>query len=194
MRAKSSDLRLSAIVTMLLLIAAPGRAQDQHANPGLQADALPCYHRELEGLAFLEGDWAVTLSTRLADGKWEDTTATSQIKRDLGGCLLVERFAGTRQTRPFQVLSLFAFDIHSKLFQQTLTDSEHGLLALYQGQKSQSEVTFELELIRDDGSKWTVRRVYSAVTRNSFTVENKHSQDGGKTWAVVVKARYSRKS
>ena len=135
----------------------------------------------------------VALSTRLGDGQWEDTSATSEIKRDLQGCLLSERLAGSRQKRPFHVWSLFAFDNHSKLLQQVLTDSEHGLLSMFQGGKNQDEVDFDLPLTRDDGSKWLVRRSYFAVTQNSFTVENKHSQDGGKSWRVVVKARYVRK-
>jgi len=90
----------------------------------------PCYHKEFEDLVFVEGDWEVKLSTRSPDGKWEETTGVSQIRRDLDGCLLMERFLGSRQKRTFHMLNLFAFDNNSKLLQESLTDSEHGLLAL----------------------------------------------------------------
>ena len=193
MRTKISGLALKAIVVVLVLITGTAWAQNPPTAEPPAGNTLPCYHKEVEDLGFLEGDWNVTLSTRLGDGQWEESMATSQIRRDLGGCLFMERFSGSRQKRPFQVLSLFAFDNHSKLFQQSLTDSEHGLLALYQGRKIEGEVLFDLPLIRDDGTRVTVRRAYSAVTRNSFTVENKHSPDGGKTWLIVVTARYGRK-
>lgn len=187
---KAGTLSLQLIIVWFMLTSVAW-AQNPHRRE--EPEASPCYHKELEDLAFLEGNWTVALSTRLGDGQWENTSATSEIKRDLHGCLLSERLAGSRQKRPFHVLSLFAFDNHSKLLQQVLTDSEHGLLALYQGGKNQDEVDFDLPLTRDDGSKWLVRRAYFAVTQDSFTVENKHSQDGGKTWRVVVKARYVRK-
>jgi hypothetical protein len=185
-----ADMLSLQLAIVWLMVAGVAAAQNTPQPETANVEASPCYHKELEDLAFLEGNWTVALSTRLGDGQWEDTSATSEIKRDLRGCLLSERLAGSRQKRPFHVLSLFAFDNHSKLLQQVLTDSEHGLLALYQGRRNQEELVFDLPLIRDDGTKWIVRRAYFAVTPNSFSVENRHSQDEGKTWRVVVKARY----
>jgi hypothetical protein len=168
------------------------RSQQPPATRHNSPDA-PCHHQELEEFAFLEGVWEVKLNNRLGDGKWEESTATSQIKRDLSGCVLMERLLGSRENRPFHVLSLFAFDNNSKRLQYLLSDSEHGLLALYQGRKTGNEILLDLEFVSDDGRKVTVRRAYSEIKKDSFSLESKHSRDGGKSWLTVMRARYARK-
>jgi len=55
------------------------------------------------------------------------------------------------------------------------------------------EILLDLDLIHADGTKTTVRRAYFDITNDSFTLENRRSEDGGKTWLIVTKARYSRK-
>ena len=49
-----------------------------------------------DAFAFLAGDWDVASRYRNADGEWEETTAQATITPDMGGCLLMERFRGTR--------------------------------------------------------------------------------------------------
>ena len=181
-----------AAISLFLLNFQAARPQPPSTTQQNNLDA-PCHHQEFEEFAFLEGDWEVKLNNRFGDGKWEETTATSQIKRDLSGCILIERLLGSRENRPFQVLSLFAFDNNSKRLQYLLSDSEHGLLALYQGRKTGSEILLDLEFVREDGSKVTVRRAYSEIKKDSFSLESKHSRDGGKSWLTVMRARYGRK-
>lgn len=178
-----------AVLVLFLEGRIPQQLTHAQASPG---NVSPCYHQEFSEFSFLEGDWEVKLNSRLGDGKWEETTATSQIKRDLSGCILIERLLGSREDRPFHVLSLFAFDNNSKRLQYLLSDSEHGLLALYQGRKLGGEILLDLELVRDDGSKVTVRRSYSEIKKDSFSLESKHSRDGGKSWLTVMRAHYRR--
>ena len=64
---------------------------------------------------------------------------------------------------------------------------------MYQGRKMGGEILLDLELIHADGTKALVRRAYFEITNNSFTLENRRSEDEGKTWLIVTKARYSRK-
>ena len=112
----------------------------------------PCYHKELDDWTFLEGKWTVHVSARLAaNGPWEETEASAEIKRDLNGCLLSERFTGTRQGRPFQALSLFAWNDNSKTLQQVFSDSEHGPLVFYQGRKNGAEILVDLDWKLPDG-------------------------------------------
>ena len=182
------------LAVAVLVLFSEGRITRQltHAQAS-EGSVPPCYHQEFSEFSFLEGDWEVKLNSRLGDGKWEETTATSQIKRDLSGCILIERLLGSRQNRPFHVLSLFAFDNNSKRLQYLLSDSEHGLLALFQGRKFGGEILLELELVRGDGTRVTIRRSYSEIKKDSFSLENKHSGDGGKSWLTVMRAQYGRK-
>ncbi|MEK6333677.1 MAG: DUF1579 family protein [Acidobacteriota bacterium] len=182
------------IAVAVLVLFSEGRIAPQltHAQ-AYEGNVPPCYHQEFRDFSFLEGDWEVKLNSRLGDGKWEETTATSQIKRDLAGCILIERLLGSRQTRPFHVLSLFAFDNNSKRLQYLLSDSEHGLLALFQGRKLGGEILLDLELVRGDGTKVTIRRTYSEIKKDSFSLEGQHSGDGGKSWLTVMRAQYGRK-
>jgi len=191
----TTTVSLCVIGAFLLLIPKNELARSQQSPSVLRAQrsALPCYHKEFDDFAFLEGDWEVKLNSRFGDGQWEESKATSQIKRDLSGCILMERLIGLRQGRPFHVLSIFAFDNNSKRLQYLLSDSEHGLLALYQGRKFRDELVLNQECVRDDGTKVTIRRAYSEISNDSFTLESKHSRDAGKTWLTVMKARYGRK-
>jgi uncharacterized protein DUF1579 len=188
----NKGLWLVLILLLFVLETGSGRSQQLRMTPAPQ-NRPPCYHNDFAEFAFLQGDWDVKLNSRLGDGRWEETVAASQIKPDLAGCLLTERLVGSREGRPFHVLSLFAFDNNSKRLQCVLSDSDHGLLALFQGRKLASEIVLDMELTRDDGSKVTIRRAYSEITKDSFTLESKHSRDNRTTWLTVMKARYSRK-
>lgn len=161
--------------------------------PMQQGQQAACYHKELDDWAFLEGDWTVRTNTRLsANGPWEQATASAQIKRDLQGCLLTERFNGTRQGRPFQALSLFAWNSNSQRLQQVFSDSEHGPLVFYEGAKNHAEILVDLDWKLPDGRSVKLRRAYFNFTKDSFTLESRRSTDCGKTWDTTGRAEYQR--
>jgi hypothetical protein len=166
--------------------------QQAHASPGRQENPVPCLHKEREALDFLMGDWNVEANVRLGDGKWEHSSATSQIKPDLSGCLLSERFTGTRNGHAFTALALMAFNNTSKKLQRLWSDSEHGLLILYDGNRSENEIILETEILLD-GRSVKLRNSYLEITGNSFNLESARSTDGGKTWITVTRLRYTRK-
>jgi hypothetical protein len=157
-----------------------------------QQNAPPCYHKEFASLDFLIGDWVVEVNGRSADGYWEQSSATSQIKADLSGCLLNERFAGSRDGRPFSALGIMGYNSVSGKLQRVWSDSEHGLLILYEGHRNGGEMILETEILLD-GKRVKLRNAYLEITGDSFRFESGRSHDGGKTWITVSKLKYRRK-
>ncbi len=133
------------------------------------------------------------METRLADGRWETTSGSSSITRDLSGCLLTERLSSTRGGRAFEALAHFGFDNNSHLLQEMLSDSEHGLLALFQGPSAAGEIKLDLTLLQPGGLKVIVRRNFSDIASNSFRLESRRSTDDGQTWTTVTRVGYTRR-
>jgi hypothetical protein len=166
--------------------------QQAHASAFHQENIAPCYHKERDALDFLIGDWNVEANVRLADGTWEHSSASSQIKPDLSGCLLSERFTGTRAGHIFSALALMAFNNTNKTLQRLWSDSEHGLLVMYEGNRSGDEIIMETEILLD-GKTVKLRNAYLAISARSFSLESGRSTDGGKSWITVTRLRYTRK-
>ena len=160
--------------------------------PTHQNNTPPCYHKEREAIDFLTGDWNVESSVRSGDGTWEQTSATSQIKPDLSGCLLNERFTGTRGGHAFSALALMSFNNTSKKLQRVWSDSEHGLLVMYEGNRNGNEIIMETEILLD-GKTVKLRNAYLGISENAFSLESARSTDGGKTWITVTRLRYKRR-
>ncbi|HEV7643203.1 MAG TPA: DUF1579 family protein [Pyrinomonadaceae bacterium] len=162
------------------------------ASSAFSQNTAPCYHQEFEALRFLEGNWEVESNTKSGDGKWEKTKAVSQIGPELSGCLLKEQFSGSRSGRPFNILALIAYNGTSKKMQRAWSDSEHGLLILYDGEKTgdQMILTTAIDL---DGKKVLLRIAYTEIKNDSFKVESGRSHDEGKTWITTSTLLYKRK-
>ena len=160
-------------------------------SPGQQNQA-PCFHKELGDIEFLIGDWTVEANVRLGDDKWEPSSAASRISPDLSGCLLNERFTGTRAGHAFSAIAMMGFNSTTGRLQRMWSDSEHGLLIIYEGKRNGNEMILETE-VQLDGRKVKLRNSYLAITRNSFRLESGRSVDDGKTWITVTKLEYTRK-
>jgi len=167
-------------------------SEQAHASALHQQNIAPCYHKEREAIDFLIGDWKVDSNVRLADGMWEHSSATSQIKPDLSGCLLSERFTGTRAGHTSTALALMAFNNTSKKLQRAWSDSEHGLLVTYEGSRTGNEIILETDILLD-GKTVKLRNAYLEISGSSFNLESGRSTDGGKSWVTVMRLRYTRK-
>lgn len=184
-----SLLLLSLTLQLVIATYAPKQVAGFQAAP---QNTAPCYHKEREAIDFLIGDWKVDANVRLADGTWEHSSATSQIKPDLSGCLLSERFEGTRAGHTFTALALMAFNNTSKKLQRAWSDSEHGLLVTYEGNRTGNEIILETDILLD-GKTVKLRNAYLDISGSSFNLESGRSTDGGKSWITVTRLRYTRK-
>ena len=72
------------------------------------------------------------------------------------------------------------------------SDSEHGLLVMYEGTRSGNELIMETEILLD-GKSVKLRNAYLQITETGFSLESGRSTDGGKTWITVTRLRYKRK-
>ena len=166
--------------------------QPAFAIAAVRQNLSPCYHKELDSLGFLAGDWIVEANVKTGDDKWEQSSATSQIKPDLSGCLFVERFAGSRAGHSFSSLGIMGFNSVSGKLQRVWSDSEHGILILYEGHRNGKEMILYSEVVLN-GNRVKLRHAYLDITRDSFRLESARSQDDGKTWITVSKLQYQRK-
>jgi hypothetical protein len=181
---------LAFIFANLFLIIITGVILSANAQ---QQNTSPCYHKELDGLDFLVGDWVIDANARLADGRWEQGPASSQIKRELSQCLLDERFNGSRTGRPFSALGIMGFNSVSGKLQKVWSDSEHGVLILYEGVRNGKEIILDTEILLN-GNKVKLRNSYLEIANDSFRLESSRSHDDGKTWITVSKLAYKRKA
>ena len=104
-----------------------------------------------------------------------------------------ERFTGTRAGHPFSAIAMMGFNSTSGKLQRMWSDSEHGLLIIYEGKRNGDEMILETE-VSLDGRKVKLRNSYLALTSNSFRLESARSVDDGKTWITVTKLQYRRKA
>src|SRR5262249_55974904 len=121
-----------------------------------QQNESPCHHKELGNIDFLIGDWTVEVNVRLATGEWEHSPAVSKISPDLSNCLLSERFTGSRAGHPFAALSIMGFNSVTGKLQRMWSDSEHGLLITYEGNRNGNELSLETDILLD-GKKVKLR-------------------------------------
>jgi hypothetical protein len=180
---------LRLILATCIFIAVPSQTLTAASN--LQ-NVSPCFHKELKNFDFLVGDWVVESDMRSGDGSWEKSSATSQIKRDLSGCWLSERFSGSRGGHAFSALGIMGFNSVSGKLQRVWSDSEHGILILYEGNRSANDLILETEILLN-GKRVKLRNVYLEITRDSFRLESGRSHDDGKSWITVSKLQYKHK-
>ena len=95
------------------------------------AQAPPgCPTPGIELLSPTHGSWEVTWRDRLAPGRYDTTVARATIEPTALGCGLLERFAGTREGRPFSALALIGPSAGDSL-QRIWQDSSHGSLLVF---------------------------------------------------------------
>ena len=189
---KSSNLwKVARTLTLVgcILIVVPRQMFTSTSSP---QNVSPCYHKELESLEFLVGDWTVEANVITGNGKWEQSSASSRIKRDSSSCLFEERFAGSREGHPFSALGIMGFNSTSGKLQRVWSDSEHGILILYEGDRDAKEMILYADILLD-GNRVKLRNAYFEITKDSFRLESGRSHDGGKTWITVSKLQYRRK-
>lgn len=150
-----------------------------------------CLHEAFDAFAFLEGEWTVASRYRNMEGAWEETTAAASITYDMGGCLLIEHFTGTRNGTPFEARAVLAFNPITNRLQRAWSDSGHGLLVLYEGTATSDSILLQSSLsIRDRTVLF--QHAYLDVGTDTFRLESRRSTDAGATWDTSWYLTYQR--
>lgn len=154
-------------------------------------DRPPCWHEEFSAFSFLEGQWTIRAEERLGDGRWETTEARAWIAPDFGGCALVENYTGEREGKRFAARAMYGFNMVNGKLQRMWIDGEHGMLTTYEGARSGDDIVLDYPMVLR-GNPTILRDAFFAITPDSFRVENRRSNDGGRTWDVTSRLRYVR--
>ena len=141
----------------------------------------------------LVGTWDVTAESRLsAAGPWETNKGRSTIVKTNGGTVIEEDYLGRLQKKPFSTKTLIAFDRLTNRFERTFIDSEHGALVSYDGDLLDGTLTFDKDFTYPNGSKVSLRVVYTFVSPDEFKVENMRMPEDATSWDVTGRSRYVR--
>jgi hypothetical protein len=151
---------------------------------------FPCKHIELQELAFLQDSWTVTASWLGPSGSMEPVNGESVFSRELGGCLIAERFRGTMNAAQFESLTLFAYNAVQKRFEIVHSDSLHGSLLMFTGGAIQDTIVFEAEV---QLSRLIALRQQYRQSAQTIVVERRRQFDRGGVWTTVWKATYQKR-
>jgi hypothetical protein len=159
---------------------------------GQEPPSLPdCGLETVPLLRALVGNWTVETEFRTGAAGWQRTDARSSFELDLRGCVLVERYSGTREGRPFDILGVMGVNGDGPRIQRVWAHSQHGLLTLYAGDVRDGELVLDAT-VAVRGEPLMLRLVYTDVGPDGFRFESLRSTDGGTTWAVTWRAKYQR--
>ena len=166
----------------------PASAQEEHLPNGQHAE---CYHPEFAALDYLQGEWNVSGSVRLADGEWDDVDGRSKIAPDLDGCVLIERYRDDRSAGPFSAIAIYSYDPIDGRLQKTWIDSAHGLTTLYRGGTVDSKIVFSASKeIRGTGHHFVEE--YSFDGDDRFVHERRRSSGDRKAWRATSRLVFER--
>lgn len=161
------------LVTLALGAAAPSFSQDRPP---------PCAAPEHRAFDFWIGEWNV----HAADGR---LAGTNSIKREIGGCVLHERY---ETGRGYSGESFNVYDARRKVWHQTWVDSS-GLLLLLEGGLQDGKMVLEGQTTAADQS--TTRQRISWTPNPDGSVRQlweARGKDG--QWTVVFDGKYTRRT
>lgn len=172
----------SILAAAILLVTIPAIAQ----HDGSARD-------KLKALDFLVGTWAVDVQARLSmQGPWENSKATSVIKKTLDNTLIEEEFTGSREGKPFLAKTLLAINNQTDRFQRIFIDAPHGVLVDFEGIQEENKFVFDKTWVYANGNTVKLRAVYTIESTDSFTLETMRMPAGSTTWDVSGRSKYSR--
>ncbi len=97
-----------------------------------------CAAKDNAFLASLVGEWEVDAEFRSGES-WEAASGRASIKPDLGGCVVLERYDGTRFGKPWAFLAILGANggggsmDEKNPIQEVFVHSQHGILSLSSG-------------------------------------------------------------
>ncbi|MFZ5980391.1 MAG: DUF1579 family protein [Candidatus Zixiibacteriota bacterium] len=180
---------------LVVLFAVPVMSQtaDETAPPA-ESEAPPMGPPpEIQELSGLIGTWDVAMKFRWAptDTIWEESKGTCVFSYAADGAVLMMVFESEMQGTPFVGLSLQCFDRETNKWQSVWTDNMGARISFYTGDKAADKIVMTGEELYQ-GVKSIGRLTTYNLTETSFDWLMETSYDGGKTYAVMGSARYTK--
>ena len=149
---------------------------------------------QMKEIAFLTGTWNVDME-RPDDknpGNWIKEKVVCTYKTVLDGCAMEMRFQGTMMGTLFKGYMLQSYDRNKKQWQTLWVDNMDAKMSFYTGQKHGDTLMVSGEEMLQ-GQEYLSRMSTFNHTPESFDWTMENSSDGGQTWTLVGKAKYTKK-
>lgn len=153
---------------------------------------------QMARLASLVGEWDVEFESRRGPNDTPTVLrATSSISSIFNSVFLQERGSmPTPSGQRIELLGLLGFDQFRSIYRFAWLDDTYALFDVHEGNWEAGSLVVSNTRTRTTlvigGREYFSRMVWSAIEPDGFVVESFASTDGGTTWFVQVKARYTR--
>ncbi len=150
---------------------------------------------EMKRFDFLEGEWDALCGSESPDGIWREERGTLVARKELDGCVSVERFEGPYCGSLIKGLGLRAFNRHTGQWEHTWTDSlEPGNFVVWRGRFKGESIDLYGDWKNHDGQCVLSRLTWSGITPVSAHWVSHRSVDEGKTWSIHWEIQFKKKS
>ena len=183
-------LALALAIVPLVLV-----AQSPSSSPAATPPAFDCADTTRRVLGFLVGEYDARAVFRSGPAAWDSSGARISVTRELDGCVLAERFVGTRYGAPYAYLAIWsAHGGASAPLQRAFVHSQHGLLGVSAGRALADTMVLEdSAFVRQ---RWVHQRflLWRVDGRSGeLRSEGRRSEDARATWFVTQRMHYLRR-
>jgi hypothetical protein len=153
--------------------------------------------KEISKLGFMKGNWDVKLEFVGRRGTYQDRGTTESHIKFVSTNLLQEQI---RYENYFpNTLSInYTYDAASKKYRIAAFNDFTSTFDMFQGELKDNVMIVEDTKVsysdKQDSTRTCRRFTYTKINDNQFTVENKISNDEGKTWKPQARLTYTRKA
>ena len=167
-------------------------------NPEFDKNLLVMPRREeISKLDFLEGEWEVKMEFINRRGEWQEM-GTTQSKISYVSTNMLQEEMSYERNFPIGINVRYTYNSDLKLYQISAFNDFTSNIEVMQG-----NFTDKTLVLDDTNVSFTAEKTpkkmckqfsYTKLNGNSFSVENKTSQDQGKIWTSRAKFTYTRKT
>ncbi len=167
-------------VIFILYLSIPILAQDDDSQK-------PCSSLESTQFDFWIGEWKV---------EWQNTDSTKAegsniVTSILGSCVIEENFSG-KPGVDFMGKSFSVYNPAKQIWEQTWVDDQGGYMVFTGGMENNKMILSRK--IRKKEKELIQRMVFYNISKDDFYWNWESSEDSGKTWTLIWKLIYTRRS
>lgn len=159
--------------------------------PGMPEMGVP---PEMKELAWLVGKWDIVSQEKADPTKdvWNESKAECEFRYTVDGAAFEMNYQGSFMGAPFSGHALRCWNRFTKEWQMVWTDNMSAMLTMYTGQMQDGNLVF-ISKAEFMGQPFWTRLTSLNVTPTSYDWTYEESMDGGKTWRISAKAKYTKR-
>ena len=181
---------LLSVVVMLILICVVSTVAQEQAGENMPEIGPPA---QMQHLAYLEGKWNFDMQWQdeKDTSKWNSSKGACTYTKILDGCAMQSTFKSDMMGMLFEGFMVQNYDREKNEWQAAWIDNMSARLSLYTGKTENGKTS----LVGED--MWQGKTMLSRMstfneTPTSFDWTMETSFDGGKTWLLMGKAKYTK--